>query len=74
MMDATLAENDVSLSAVHIATIVDATFRECDLNGDGKIDFAEFETMVSKQPSIIRPLTLNVTELLAGALAENVGK
>ncbi len=46
---------------------MDATIREADLNGDGRIDFSEFETMVAKQPSIIRPLSLNVTDLLAGA-------
>jgi hypothetical protein len=49
--------------------LVDATFREADLNGDGKIDYSEFETMVAKQPSIIKPLSLNVSELLAGHVA-----
>ena len=70
MMEATLAENDVALSPVQIMNLVDATFREADLNGDGKIDFAEFEVMVAKQPSILRPLTLNVSELLAGGIPE----
>ena len=47
--------------------LVDATFQTTDTNGDDKIDFAEFEAMVGRQPSILRPLTLNVSELLAAS-------
>jgi Ca2+-binding EF-hand superfamily protein len=64
MIQGALEENDVSLSAGEVGAIVDATFREVDTNSDGVIDFAEYSAMVQKQPSILKPLTLNVSELI----------
>lgn len=48
---------------------MEGTFADADLNGDGVIDFAEYEIMVSKTPSILKPLTLNVSEIIAAARA-----
>ena len=67
MLDATLRENDLELSAVQIQSLVDATFLEADTNHDGKIDFEEYKAMVEARPSMIKPLTLNVSELIREA-------
>lgn len=44
---------------------MDGTFDAADLNKDGRIDFAEYEVMVTENPNIMKPITLNVSEILA---------
>ncbi|CAL9072109.1 calcineurin B-like protein [Musa troglodytarum] len=58
MVLALLNESDVFLSNDIVETIVDNTFVQADLNGDGKIDLDEWREFVKKNPSLIRNMTL----------------
>jgi Ca2+-binding EF-hand superfamily protein len=49
--------------------IVADTFRQYDLNKDGLIDYAEFKHMCQLQPNVLKPLTINVSEIIAAATA-----
>ncbi|CAL9072107.1 unnamed protein product [Musa textilis] len=58
MVLALLNESDVFLSDDIVQTIVDNTFVQADLNGDGKIDLDDWREFVKKNPSLIRNMTL----------------
>ncbi|URD72894.1 calcineurin B-like protein [Musa troglodytarum] len=58
MVLALLDESDVFLSDDIVQTIVDNTFVQADLNGDGKIDLDDWREFVKKNPSLIRNMTL----------------
>ncbi|KAJ6969667.1 hypothetical protein NC653_034256 [Populus alba x Populus x berolinensis] len=58
MVMALLHESDLLLSDDFVETIVDKTFRDADLKGDGKIDPDEWKEFVSKNPSLIKNMTL----------------
>ncbi|KAJ6874609.1 calcineurin B-like protein 4 isoform X2 [Populus alba x Populus x berolinensis] len=58
MVMALLHESDLLLSDDFVETIVDTTFRDADLKGDGKIDPDEWKEFVSKNPSLIKNMTL----------------
>lgn len=52
-------------SAIHLAEkdmkfVVDNTFNEVDVNGDGKISYEEYKSMVTKRPSFVDYLTVKV--------------
>lgn len=69
MLEASLGENGIRLGADSIATMVDKTFETADANRDGFIDFEEYRNMCIKQPGILKPLKLNVSEIIAEARA-----
>nr|ACU17658.1 unknown [Glycine max] len=58
MVLALLHESDLELSDDMIETIVDKTFSDADINGDGRIDQDEWKAFVSKHPSLIKNMTL----------------
>lgn len=58
MVLAILNESDLFLSDDAVEQIVDQTFQQADLNGDGKIDHDEWKAFASKNPALLKNMTL----------------
>ncbi|CAL5398872.1 unnamed protein product [Camellia sinensis] len=58
MVLALLHESDLILSEDDVEMIVDKAFKEVDTTGDGRIDQEEWKEFVSKNPSLIKNMTL----------------
>ncbi|XP_024993530.1 calcineurin B-like protein 7 isoform X1 [Cynara cardunculus var. scolymus] len=58
MVLAVLSEMTVSLSDDAVETILDKTILDADLKGDGRIDLEEWKAFISKNPSILKNMTL----------------
>ncbi|KAL1822275.1 hypothetical protein ACET3Z_009053 [Daucus carota] len=58
MVVALLHESDLILSEDYIELIVDKTYTDADAKGDGRIDREEWKEFVSKNPSLIKNMTL----------------
>lgn len=64
MLAASLKENDLVLTDAQLDKMVGDTFRTYDLNRDGVLDFAEYQNMCALQPNVLKPFTLNVTDII----------
>jgi len=63
MLRAIMGDNLIfNLSESHMKALVDSTFNEADINGDGLISFLEYKELVMKHPSILNSLTLNLSD------------
>ncbi|KAL5212157.1 hypothetical protein ABZP36_023004 [Zizania latifolia] len=58
MVLAILNESDLLLSDDAVEQIVDQTFKQADLNSDGKIDPDEWKAFASKNPGLLKNMTL----------------
>ncbi|KAJ4771520.1 Calcineurin B-like protein [Rhynchospora pubera] len=58
MVLALLSESELELSEDIVEAIVDNTFKQADLNGDGKIDEDEWKEFVTQNPAILKNMTL----------------
>jgi Ca2+-binding EF-hand superfamily protein len=64
-LSAAMTENDVLISENDVEMIVKETFASLRLQDPKRISYDEYVQMVVKQPSILKPLTFNLQELIA---------
>lgn len=67
LLAASFAENGIAIADGAIDKLVADTFTQYDANRDGLMDFAEFKNMCTLNPNVLKPLTLNVSEMIASA-------
>ncbi|KAJ4959102.1 hypothetical protein NE237_026213 [Protea cynaroides] len=58
MLIALLCESELRLADETLEVILDKTFLEANVNQDGKIDYAEWQDFVSRNPSLMKIMTL----------------
>ncbi|KAI0500691.1 calcineurin B-like protein 1 isoform X5 [Dendrobium catenatum] len=58
MLIALLSESDMKLSDETVELILDKTFVDSDVNHDGRIDKSDWQNFVSRNPSLMKIMTL----------------
>lgn len=64
LLQGCLDENGLHFSSSDVQKMIDNTFDQVDLNRDGLIDFEEYRAMVDRNPYILQPLVVNISELI----------
>ena len=64
MLTTTVRENGLAMSVESIESLVSKTFAAVDLGRDGFIDREEFRLMTVGHPNMLRPLSLNIREIM----------
>ena len=70
MLQAAFTENDVPIGPMEIQHMVQDTFDKHDFDGDGYLSWDEYQTMASKNPHFLRPLTLHTAVIIDSRLRE----
>ena len=60
MLNASLVESDLKLTEPQIELLLDETFQQVNLKGDGFIDYQEYQTFVKENPRIMEVMTIDV--------------
>lgn len=63
LLMAAVQERVLSLTPEQVSAVVDHTLRQVDLNGDGKIQYEEYEQLVRQSPRFVELFTLDVGKL-----------
>ncbi|XP_038699356.1 calcineurin B-like protein 1 isoform X2 [Tripterygium wilfordii] len=58
MSIAQLCESEMKLTDENVEAILDKTFVDTDVDQDGKIDRSEWQNFVSRNPSLLKIMTL----------------
>ena len=69
VLEASLKENAINLTSTQLEKMVNDTFEVADTNKDNYVDFEEYKIMVDKNPNILKPFNLNVSEIIQEARA-----